>query len=118
MTPQQRRIPQSHRVKLCRMCSVVLCLFCGSAVLVQAGEPRDPFLFGPTESRPSTNATPHLTGILWDARSPMAVVDDEPVTVGQTVGGWRIIRIEPDGIVIERDSQTQTLQTGSSFPAE
>jgi len=90
----------------------------GPSTLAQAAEERDPFLFGASESLPPTSQTPHLTGILWDARSPLAVVDDEPVTVGQTVGGWRIIRIEPDGIVIERDAQTQTIQPGSSFPPE
>jgi len=82
-----------------------------------AEELRDPFLFGPREAVAVT-AQPVLNGILWDARSPLAVIEGEPVVVGQTVGGWQVIEIQPDRIVIQRDSQRQLIAPGDSFPAE
>jgi len=99
--------------------SVLLWFFCGSRVLtpVQAAEGRDPFQFGPREATQSTSG-PLLTGIIWDAYSPLAIVEGEPVTLGQTVRGWQIIEIQPDYLIVQRDSQRQTLVPGSPWPPE
>jgi hypothetical protein len=91
----------------------------GSPV-AQAEELRDPFMFGPRKvfSSPTTTTLPVLTGILWDAKSPLAVIDGEPATVGQDVGGWQVVEILPDKVVIQRDSERRTLIPGSSLPAD
>ena len=83
-------------------------------------ELRDPFVFGPRKAASSTATTtlPVLTGILWDAKSPLAVIDGEPATVGQDVGGWQVVEIRPDRVVIQRDSERRTLVPGSSLPAD
>jgi len=85
---------------------------------VWAAELRDPFLFGSQDTPVKIPSQPTLTGILWDATSPLAMINDEPVTVGQHIGGWQVIQIQPDAIVIQRDSRTLTLVPGSPVPSE
>ena len=92
--------------------------FSDPSTLAQAEELRDPFLFGSRETVPQATGQPRLTGIIWDATNPLAIIDGEPVTVGQTVGGWRVVKIQRDGIVIQRDSTTKTMTPGSPLPSE
>ena len=91
------------------------------AAVASAGELRDPFVFGPrrevTDETPASDQ-PGLTGIIWDAASPLAVIGGELFTVGQIVEGWRIAEIKEDHIVLERDGERQELVSGDPLPAE
>ena len=99
---------------------VLLGLLMSPGHLVWASARRDPFLFGPAEmeqqSSPATTFI--LTGILWDAHSPLALINGEPVTVGAAVGEWQVMEIRPDGLVIQREDQTRVLIPGDAFPSE
>ena len=104
---------------------VVLALTCllaawvAGAAVVRA-ELRDPFVFGPRREAPGASPSSRsvLTGIVWDAAAPLAVIDGEPFVVGQTVEGWRIAEIQPDHIVLQRGEQLRTLVSGDPLPVE
>lgn len=84
----------------------------------EAGELRDPFVFGAVEHRIEVGTNPALTGILWDAKSPLAMFNGEPVVLGQTVAGWQVVEIHPDSVVIQRGQRRETLVSGSSMPSD
>ena len=102
----------------------ILCLLAGTGSLGFAEEGlRDPFAFGSMEvvPVPATVARPkqsRLIGVLWDAKNPLAVIDGEPVSVGQQVRGWRVIAIQPNRVVIQRGDRKETLMTGDAIPTE
>lgn len=85
---------------------------------VAAAELRDPFLFGPRAQQGTEPLGPILVGVFWDATQPLAMVGEEAVAVGGRVGGWQIVRIQPDGILIQRGDRREFLTTGSPFPAD
>ena len=90
---------------------------CGVGFSLEAEELRDPFMFGPRQSIDS-QAQALLTGILWDMKSPLALVDGEPVRLGQRVGTWQVIAIQPDSIVVEQGLRRETVRTGDRLPAD
>ena len=75
---------------------------------------RDPFLAGNRESASGLR----LSGILWDPAHPLAVIGEEALMVGQTVEGWRVVEIQPGGVVLERDSRRQLLTPGKHLPSD
>ena len=50
-----------------------------------------------------------VDGIIWSAEHPLAVIDDELVASGQTVGPYAVLQIQADGVVVQRPGQTQAL---------
>ena len=48
-------------------------------------------------------------GILWSADHPLAVVDDELFTEGETVGPYTILEIRTDGVIVQRGGDDQRL---------
>lgn len=89
----------------------VLMGLCGS---VRAEELRDPFTFGPRTGE--QGASPILMGILWDATHPLAMVGEREVTVGESVAGWQVVEIQPDGMTIRRGDQQEIVRPGEVFP--
>jgi len=83
-----------------------------------AEEPRDPFQFGSAEQQLNISQQPTLTGIVWDARSPLAIFDGEPVAVGQELGGWRVIQILEDRVIVEQGARQELVAPGEKIPAE
>ncbi len=57
-------------------------------------------------------------GILWDATKPLAIVGDEPVGVGDLVGGWQVVEIRQNGIVVQRQDRREAVAIGSSIPGD
>ena len=47
-----------------------------------------------------------VDGIIWSTERPLAVIDDELVGPGQTVGPYTVLQIQADGVVVQRQSQT------------
>ena len=46
-----------------------------------------------------------LTGILWDEKQPMAIIDGQTVSVGQDVQGYRVDVIKHDRVVMTDGTQ-------------
>jgi hypothetical protein len=83
-----------------------------------AEESRDPFVFGPSPDAPAQSAADALTGILWDATNPLAIVGGEPVGVGASVAGWQVVRIQRDGIEVQRGDRREFITPGSGLPQD
>ena len=105
---------------------IVLYLMTDARSFVCADEGlRDPFTFETTQAAPAPVVVvvvepkrSRLIGVLWDAKNPLALIDGEPVRIGQQVKGWRVIAIQPNSVVIQRGDRKETLTTGDSIPAE
>ena len=70
-------------------------------------------------SAPRGAATPGgrvLSGILWDADSPSAIVDNRVVRVGDRLGGWRVQEIRQDRVVLSDGETTETLTLPAASP--
>ncbi len=61
---------------------------------------RDPFLPQGAEVSTSGNANLTLSGIVWDDRTPLAMVNEKVLKVGDVIEGYRIIEIRPSSIVL------------------
>jgi len=64
---------------------------------------RDPFLHGAGAGDMSGLL---LSGILWDPREPMAVVNGQSVRVGEALEGYQILSITPQQVVVTDGMET------------
>ncbi|MBI3319376.1 MAG: hypothetical protein HYZ89_02155 [Candidatus Omnitrophica bacterium] len=87
----------------------------------QAKDARDPFIPLVREGRVVTipggsgglmNASSMiLSGILWDpSHQSIALINDEEVKVGDTIGGYQVTAIRQDAVVLVRDGKSLVLQ--------
>ncbi len=86
-----------------------------SAAEPSSGEWKEnPFLADRQPDRPApTVDNPEgmiLSGILWDPESPTAVVDNQVVGPGESVGSWRVVEIQKDRVILSDGSSTRTLE--------
>lgn len=61
---------------------------------------RDPFSSGPAVSSPTTISDMRLTGILWDDVAPLAMISDNPIAVGDKIGGYTVVDIQKDKVML------------------
>jgi hypothetical protein len=113
-------------------------LVCGAAPLVAEEEVqgartpsayaakgrRDPFaplvrdgkLIGLPKDQTS-GVTPVLYGILWDPAGPsIAMINDQEVRVGDTVGGYQVAEIRQDAVVLKGGGEPVVLQIDFQTP--
>ena len=50
-----------------------------------------------------------VEGIIWSQDHPLAVIDDELVAAGQTVGPYTVREIHRDGVVVQRGEETHLI---------
>lgn len=89
-----------------------------------AGETRDPMVApsGAIKARPSPRTDPTvnapaptklpnmwLSGIIWDAQSPIAMIDGLDFRVGDRIKGARIVEIKMDSVVLSFASKEYVL---------
>lgn len=72
---------------------------------MRLGWGRDPF--NRPESRRAIAFT--LSGILWDATRPLAIINDRTLYVGDHIEGYRIVEIMQDHVAITDGTETLTL---------
>ncbi len=79
---------------------------------------RDPFkqVSAPEAQQKPTDKQPTimLTGVIWDAESPIAIITDSDsnsyiVKVGEKVNSAKVLTIRPKSITIERDGKIEDL---------
>lgn len=51
-----------------------------------------------------------LSAVIWDENKPLAIINGEVVCVGDAVGGCRVIKINKDNAVIEKDGKEETIE--------
>lgn len=76
-----------------------------------------PFLVERGSAPSGTAASPSariLSGILWDAQSPSAIVDNQLVHVGDHLGGWRVQEIRQDRVILSDGAATEVLTLSSA----
>lgn len=85
-----------------------------AAELSSAEWKENPFLAERQPDRPApTVDNPEgmiLNGILWDPESPTAVVDNQVVGPGESVGSWRVVEIQRDRVILSDGASTLTLE--------
>ena len=59
--------------------------------------------------RSSTVAGLTLSGIIWDRKKPLAIINDRVVSVGDTVKGATILEVLKDMVVFEQEGVYHTL---------
>ncbi len=69
---------------------------------------RDPFTKAPIRTGKAAPAA--LQGILYDSQKPLALVNGETKGIGEMVNDMKIVEINPDGIVLEKDGQKTKMQ--------
>lgn len=72
---------------------------------------RDPFQFPPKKKIKKLGVEDlNLTGIIYDEKSPIAVINDAIVHEGGEMEGVKVIEIRRESVVIERAGKTYTLE--------
>lgn len=85
---------------------------------------RDPFMPLVREGRlislskeRTPGTAPVLYGILWDPAGPsMAMINDQEVRVGDTVGGYQVAEIRQDAVVLKNGEEPLVLQIDFQTP--
>ena len=67
---------------------------------------RDPF--HPAGSSSTVGGLP-LSGILWDATTPMAIINGQMMQIGETIDEFRVMEILPDHVSVTDGAQTYQL---------
>ena len=71
---------------------------------------RNPFS---REEIPAPGDVPlHLEGIVWDAKSPTAVVNGRLLAVGDEIGGKKVADIRPESVVVTEGTVETELKLG------
>ena len=68
---------------------------------------RDPFTLGATKGE---RGALQLSGILWDANAPIAVINGQMVRPGEEVAGYRVVHISQDDVSLTNGANTIHLQ--------
>ena len=68
---------------------------------------RDPFLRGGAEGQAGALM---LSGILWDASAPIAIINGQMLHVGDELEGYRIMHITSDRVTVTDGTDTFQLQ--------
>ena len=50
-----------------------------------------------------------LQGILWDPKSPSAILNDHVVSAGEHLGRWQVLEVHKDRVVISDGSNTREI---------
>ena len=51
-----------------------------------------------------------LSGIVWSAKRPLAVINRNLVGVDDRISGWRIVEIQRDKVMVEQDDRKEILK--------
>lgn len=79
------------------------------AEAVQLAWARDPFTHGGTSSGGPAGLS--LSGILWDASAPLAIINGQTLRVGDELDSFRVMQIDPDRVVLSDGVETFSLTT-------
>lgn len=69
---------------------------------------RDPFSFGLSGEIQAMDLV--LKGIIWGTDNPSAVINDSVLGAGETIGGFKIMRILRESVILENGTSTLELK--------
>lgn len=59
---------------------------------------------------PPPEVPPHkLVGIFYSERNPVAILDDFSLKEGETIGSYRVIRIQPESVTLQRAGEREVV---------
>lgn len=73
---------------------------------------RDPFNAVPIISIQRSSSSPHLNGILWDKNSPMAIINNVVVKIGDRVSDKVVIDIKQNEVILSDGARNIELRLG------
>ncbi|MFC1703884.1 hypothetical protein ACFL1E_03755 [Candidatus Omnitrophota bacterium] len=80
---------------------------------------RDPFVFGPPRpDSPLAVQSLHLQGVIWDEKTPQAVINDNIVGIGDSLGAHTVKQIKPDSVVVSDGTNDFELKLWEQIGAE
>jgi hypothetical protein len=82
-----------------------------------AEERRDPFE-RPRVITPEPKIIPRLVGVVTGSKLPLAVIGEAVATIGDTVGGWVVVEIQAESIVVEQGQRRVEVGIGELLPEE
>lgn len=93
----------------------VLCLLytLGPVVIIAAVDERDPFV-SPVDiqmSKEKDIEAVTLQGIVWNEKTPLAIINGEVIGAGESVAGFLVKTIEENAVHLEFEGRTFSLQT-------
>lgn len=71
---------------------------------------RDPFFAEGSDPGKFSGLPLNLTGIVWDAHMPFAVVNDKVLKKGDVIEGYKVVEIKPGSVVFLTGEETVELQ--------
>ncbi len=71
---------------------------------------RDPFFPEGSESSKFASIPLNLTGIVWDAKMPFAVVNDKVLKNGDMIDNYKVVEIKPNSVIFSTGEETIELQ--------
>lgn len=75
---------------------------------------RDPFGLPKPQKTGEEQKTPsaalHLGGIIWDEKKPCAIINDEILARGDTIGGFKVVEISRNKVVLDNGTEKLTLE--------
>lgn len=78
--------------------------------LVKQDWGRDPFFPSASMISSSDLGGVVLNGIVWDKENPYAIINDDVVKVGDTIGDIGIVEINEKSVTVEQDGKKYTLE--------
>jgi hypothetical protein len=80
---------------------------------------RDPFVPVGGETASATGASLVLSGVVWDEDSPIAMINEKVLKVGDVIEGYKIVKILPSSVVVETSSgSTIEVQLFQALPSQ
>ena len=79
---------------------------------IKEGWGRDPFFLGPPMG--ATLEGLILNGIVWDENNAYAIINNDVVEIGNSIGRAIVIEINQDSVILEQDEETYTLKLPST----
>lgn len=82
---------------------------------VEYGWQNDPFARIPSMEKTTSveGEELKLTGILWDKQGGIALINDSIVRVGDRIGQWKVMKITPSSVILERAGTYYELKLGA-----
>jgi len=77
-----------------------------SPFLAERGGPKPTVTGGTTSSGEESLV---LKGILWDLKSPSAIVNGHVVSAGERLGRWHVVEIRKDRVILSDGSSTREI---------
>jgi hypothetical protein len=72
--------------------------------------PTESKLLTPVETSPAPIGVLELKGTIIGGKEPMAVINDKFVRMGEKIGEYQIVKIDPNEVVLRSSSQEKVLQ--------